>query len=558
MRALGDKVSARRVAIAAGVPVIPATEVLGDDMDEVSGQAGGDRLSADAEGLLGRRRARHAADHGPRRAGATRCREGRREAEAAFGNGEGYLEKMILRARHVEVQILGDKHGNIYHLCERDCSVQRRNQKVVERAPAPYLTAGAARRRSASSASSICAPANYECAGTVEFLMDMDTGKFYFIEVNPRIQVEHTVTEEVTGIDIVQAQILIAEGKTLAEADRRGARRTTSRLNGHAIQCRITTEDPQNNFIPDYGRITAYRGATGIGIRLDGGTAYSGAVITRYYDSLLEKVTAWAPTPEEAIARMDRALREFRIRGVATNIAFVENLLKHPTFLRQQLHDQVHRHDAGAVPVQAAAGPGDEDPHLYRRRHRQRPSRDARAGRSPPAEARAPKPPRADRRRPPPGTRSCWTQKGPQAVADWMLAQKQRADHRHHDARRAPVAAGHAHAVDRHDPRGAGLCREPAAICSRVECWGGATFDVAYRFLQECPWQRLRDLRAAMPNLMTADAAARRRTGSATPTIPTTWCSFFVGAGGEDAASTCSASSTASTGSRTCASRWTR
>ena len=162
--------------------------------------------------------------------------------------------------------------------------------------------------------------------------MDRDSGDFYFIEVNPRVQVEHTVTEEVTGIDIVRAQILVAEGATIAEATGKPSQADVM-LNGHAIQCRITTEDPQNNFIPDYGRITAYRGATGHGIRLDGGTAYSGAVITRYYDSLLEKVTAWAPTPEMAIARLDRALREFRIRGVSTNIAFVENLLKHPTFL---------------------------------------------------------------------------------------------------------------------------------------------------------------------------------------------------------------------------------
>ena len=165
--------------------------------------------------------------------------------------------------------------------------------------------------------------------------MDMDNEEFYFIEVNPRVQVEHTVTEEVTGIDIVRAQILIAEGKSLIEATGTNSQEDV-KLDGHAIQCRVTTEDPSNNFIPDYGRITAYRGATGMGIRLDGGTAYSGAVITRYYDSLLEKVTAWAPTPEAAIARMDRALREFRIRGVSTNIAFVENLLKHPTFLNYE------------------------------------------------------------------------------------------------------------------------------------------------------------------------------------------------------------------------------
>ncbi|MDO7552115.1 MAG: ATP-grasp domain-containing protein, partial [Planktomarina temperata] len=333
MRQLGDKASARRVAIEAHVPVVPATDVLGTDMDAIRAEAAkiGYPLMLKASwggGGRGMRPIYNAEEL------EEKVLEGRREAEAAFGNGEGYLERMIQRARHVEVQILGDKFGEIYHLFERDCSVQRRNQKVVERAPAPYLTE-AQRAEICALGKKICAHVNYECAGTVEFLMDMDSQEFYFIEVNPRVQVEHTVTEEVTGIDIVRAQILIAEGKPLAEATGT-ASQDDVRLDGHAIQCRVTTEDPSNNFIPDYGRITAYRGATGMGIRLDGGTAYSGAVITRYYDSLLEKVTAWAPTPEAAIARMDRALREFRIRGVSTNIAFVENLLKHPTFLNYE------------------------------------------------------------------------------------------------------------------------------------------------------------------------------------------------------------------------------
>src|SRR5690606_30732855 len=349
-----------------------------------------------------------------------KVREGRREAEAAFGNGEGYLEKMILRARHVEVQILGDKHGAIYHLFERDCTVQRRNQKVVERAPAPYLT-DAQRAEICELGRRICAHVGYECAGTVEFLMDMDSGAFYFIEVNPRVQVEHTVTEEVTGIDIVQAQIKIAEGRTLAEATG-VARQEDVTLKGHAVQCRVTTEDPQNNFIPDYGRITAYRSATGMGIRLDGGTAYSGGVITRYYDSLLVKVTAWAPTPEQAIARMDRALREFRIRGVSTNIDFVINLLKHPTFLSNTYTTKFI----------------DTTPDLFAfRKRRDRATKiltyiaditvnghPETAGRpKPPAEARAPRPP-ALRAVPARGARNLLDEKGPQAVADWMAAQK--------------------------------------------------------------------------------------------------------------------------------------
>ena len=225
------------------------------------------------------------------------------------------------------------RHGNLVHLFERDCTIQRRHQKVIERAPAPYLDE---ERRSAlcEAALKIGRATDYVGAGTVEFLMDADTGAFYFIEVNPRIQVEHTVTEVVTGLDIVKAQIRIAEGGQIGSLAETGIpAQHAMRLNGHALQCRITTENPENNFIPDYGRITAYRGAFGFGIRVDGGTAYSGAVVTRYYDPMLEKVTAWAPSPEEAVARMDRALREYRIRGVATNLAFLEALLEHPRFL---------------------------------------------------------------------------------------------------------------------------------------------------------------------------------------------------------------------------------
>ncbi len=420
MRALGDKASARKVAMAAGVPVIPATEVLGDDFDAIKKEAAeiGYPLMLKASWGGGGRGMRPIM--GPDEL-IEKVREGRREAEAAFGNGEGYLEKMILRARHVEVQILGDKHGNLYHLWERDCSVQRRNQKVVERAPAPYLTQ-AQRDELCALGKKICAAVNYECAGTVEFLMDMDTGKFYFIEVNPRVQVEHTVTEEVTGIDIVRAQILIEEGKTLAEAT--GAKRQEDvKLDGHAVQCRVTTEDPLNNFIPDYGRIQMYRSAAGHGIRLDAGTAYSGAVITRYYDSLLTKVTAWAPTPEMAIARMDRALREFRIRGVSTNIAFVENLLKHPTFLNntyttkfidttpELFHFKKRRDRATKILTYIADITVNGHPET--------------AGRpKPAADIKPARPPVKTLTSWEPGTRQLLDEKGPKAVADWMLAQK--------------------------------------------------------------------------------------------------------------------------------------
>lgn len=497
MRALGDKASARRVAMAAGVPVIPATEVLGDDMALVKKQAAevGYPLMLKASWGGGGRGMRPILNEEELEA---KVREGRREAEAAFGNGEGYLEKMILRARHVEVQILGDKQGNIYHLWERDCTVQRRNQKVVERAPAPYLTAEQ-RAEVCEMGRKICAHVNYECAGTVEFLMDMDSGKFYFIEVNPRVQVEHTVTEEVTGIDIVQAQILIEEGKTLAEATGIASQAEVP-LNGHALQCRVTTEDPLNNFIPDYGRLTAYRSATGNGIRLDGGTAYAGGVITRYYDSLLVKVTAHAQTPEKAIARMDRALREFRIRGVATNIEFVINLLKHPTFLDYSYTTKFI----------------DTTPALFAfKKRRDRATKiltyiaditvnghPETAGRPKPhAEAKAPKAPKA-RAEPAMGTRNLLEQKGPQAVADWMKAQKKVliTDTTMRDGHQSLLAT-RMRSIDMITVAPAYAANLPQLFS--VECWGGATFDVAYRFLQECPWQRLRDLRAAMPNVMT-------------------------------------------------------
>ncbi|WGH77957.1 pyruvate carboxylase [Jannaschia ovalis] len=498
MRKLGDKASARKVAIEAGVPVIPATEVLGDDMDAIRKEAAeiGYPLMLKASWGGGGRGMRPIESEDELE---EKVLEGRREAEAAFGNGEGYLEKMIQRARHVEVQILGDTHGNIYHLYERDCSVQRRNQKVVERAPAPYLS-DTQREHICALGKKICEHVNYECAGTVEFLMDMDSGEFYFIEVNPRVQVEHTVTEEVTGIDIVQAQIKIAEGKSLTEATG-VASQYDVKLDGHALQTRVTTEDPANNFIPDYGRITTYRSATGMGIRLDGGTAYSGAVITRYYDSLLTKVTAWAPTPEAAIRRMDRALREFRIRGVSTNIAFVENLLKHPTFLSNEYTTKFI----------------DETPELFDFKPRRdratkiltyiadisvngHPETEGRP--RPPADTRAPVVPALMAETPPPGSKTLLEEKGPKAVAEWMLGEKRLllTDTTMRDGHQSLLAT-RMRSIDMVRVAPAYAANMPQLFS--MECWGGATFDVAYRFLQECPWQRLRDLRAAMPNLLT-------------------------------------------------------
>ena len=521
MRALGDKASARRVAMAAGVPVVPASELLTDDMAAArdAAEALGYPLMLKASWGGGGRGMR--AIHSPFEL-EEKIREGRREAEAAFGNGEGYLEKMILRARHVEVQLLGDAHGGLYHLYERDCTVQRRNQKVVERAPAPYLSE-VQRDEVCGLALKIGRAVGYRNAGTVEFLMDMDDGRFYFIEVNPRVQVEHTVTEQVTGIDIVQAQIRIAEGATLAEATGVPAQAGV-RLSGHALQCRVTTEDPQNNFIPDYGRITAYRSATGMGIRLDGGTAYAGGVITRYYDSLLVKITAWAQTPEQAIARMDRALREFRVRGVSTNIEFVINLLKHPTFLDNTyttkfidttpaLFDFKKRLDRATKILTYIAD-------ISVNGHPETAARP-----KPPAQARAPKPPEATAT-PAPGTRQLLEAKGPQAVANWMAAQKRVliTDTTMRDGHQSLLAT-RMRSIDMVRAAPAYAANLPGLFS--VECWGGATFDVAYRFLQECPWQRLRDIRKGLPNVMT-QMLLRASNGVGYTNYPDNVVRFFV------------------------------
>ena len=425
----------------------------------------------------------------------------RREAKAAFGKDEVYLEKLVRRARHVEVQLLGDSHGNLVHLFERDCTIQRRHQKVIERAPAPYLDE---ERRSAlcEAALKIGRATHYVGAGTVEFLMDADTGAFYFIEVNPRIQVEHTVTEVVTGLDIVKAQIRIAEGGRIGSLAETGIpAQHAIRLNGHALQCRITTENPENNFIPDYGRITAYRGAFGFGIRVDGGTAYSGAVVTRYYDPMLEKVTAWAPTPEEAMARMDRALREYRIRGVATNLAFLEALLEHPRFL------------AGDYTTRFI----DETPELFQlAKRRDRATKlltyiaDVTVNGHPEVVGRAR--PRADARPPEPphfaaeldaaqGTKPMLDRLGPQAFATWMREQTRVlvTDTTMRDAHQSLLATRMRtyDMVACADAYARGL---PQLLS--LECWGGATFDVAMRFLTEDPWERLALLRERVPNLL--------------------------------------------------------
>jgi pyruvate carboxylase len=497
MRRLGNKVAARNLAVEVGVPVVPATDPLPDDMGEVARMAAeiGYPVMLKASwggGGRGMRAIRAEADL------AREVTEAKREAKAAFGKDEVYLEKLVERARHVEVQVLGDTHGNTVHLFERDCSIQRRNQKVVERAPAPYLDA-AQRDELCGHALKIARATDYVGAGTVEFLQDADTGKFYFIEVNPRIQVEHTVTEQVTGIDIVKAQIHILEGCAIGTPESGVPPQEKIWLNGHALQCRITTEDPEQNFIPDYGRITAYRGATGFGIRLDGGTAYSGAVITRFYDPLLEKVTAWAPSPQEAIARMDRALREFRIRGVATNLTFLEAIISHPKFrdnsyttkfidTTPELFTQVKRRDRATKLLNYLADVSvNGHPEV-----RGRPM--------PKADAAAPVVPFVGGDIPD-GTKQRLDALGPRGFAEWMRAQPQvlMTDTTMRDGHQSLLATR----MRTYDiARIAGAYARALPQLLSLECWGGATFDVAMRFLTEDPWERLTLVRKGAPNLL--------------------------------------------------------
>ncbi|AYG61103.1 pyruvate carboxylase [Rhizobium jaguaris] len=497
MRQLGNKVAARNLAISVGVPVVPATEPLPDDMTEVARMAEeiGYPVMLKASwggGGRGMRVIRSKADL------AKEVTEAKREAMAAFGKDEVYLEKLVERARHVESQVLGDTHGNVVHLFERDCSVQRRNQKVVERAPAPYLTEEQ-RQELAAYSLKIAEATNYVGAGTVEYLMDADTGKFYFIEVNPRIQVEHTVTEVVTGIDIVKAQIHILDGFAIGTPESGVPKQEDIHLNGHALQCRVTTEDPEHNFIPDYGRITAYRSAAGFGIRLDGGTAYTGAIITRFYDPLLVKVTAWASTPSEAIARMDRALREFRIRGVATNLTFLEAIITHPKFrdnsyttrfidTTPELFQQVKRQDRATKLLTYLA--------------------DVTVNGHPEARGRpAPSPKAAEPVLPyidgkvPDGSKQRLDKFGPQKFAEWMRNEKRvlMTDTTMRDGHQSLLATR----MRTFDIAGiAGAYARALPQLLSLECWGGATFDVSMRFLTEDPWERLSLIREGAPNLL--------------------------------------------------------
>ncbi len=493
---LGDKTAARRLAASAGVPVLPGTEnpvKLPVEAQKIAREIGYPVIVKAAMGGGGRgMRVVHDAAQLD-----ALLEEAQGEARSAFGDASVFLEKYLPRARHLEVQILADHHGNLLHLYERDCSIQRRHQKVVEVAPAANLPASI-RGELCDAAVQLARKANYRNAGTVEFLYDVDSQKWFFIEVNPRIQVEHTVTEMVTGIDLVRSQILVAQGHRLHDPPMALPKQENIPLNGAALQCRVTTEDPEKNFAPDYGKISTYRSPAGFGIRLDGGTAYAGAMLAAYYDSLLVKVTAWGANLPEACQRMDRALREFRIRGVKTNIPFVENVVNHPRFR------------AGEVTTSFL----DESPELFRF-----PSRGDRAtkllsylgdvilngnpevkGKQVAKEIEAAFIPVTPVGKPPVGTRQLLQRLGPKKFAAWARKEKRLliTDTTFRDAHQSLMATR---------VRTFDLLATASAVAHRLpnlfslEMWGGATFDTSMRFLHEDPWQRLHELRVRIPNI---------------------------------------------------------
>ena len=332
---MGDKLSAKQMAVACNVPIIPGTT------EPLKSRQEAQKLAMEFGFPVILKAAAGGGGRGMRRCDTVEEVGGnfdlvKAEAKKAFGNDDIFMEKFLVEPKHIEVQVLGDEHGNVAHLFERDCSLQRRYQKVVEFAPA-FSVPEAVRQALYDDAVKIAKHVGYVNAGTLEFLVDKD-GHHYFIEMNPRIQVEHTVTEMVTGIDLVRSQILIAEGRSLSDPEIGIPSQESLHLNGYAIQCRVTTEDPTNNFAPDTGKITSYRSAGGFGIRLDGGNAYAGAVISPYYDSLLVKITTWDNTFTGVCRKAARAINEVHVRGVKTNIAFVTNILKNPTFMAGKCH----------------------------------------------------------------------------------------------------------------------------------------------------------------------------------------------------------------------------
>ena len=488
---MGDKLAAKATAIACNVPTIPGSTEPLKDADDAVARA----VSYGFPIIL-----KAAAGGGGR--GMRRCDNEeevrlqfqlvKNEAKKAFGNEDIFIEKFLVEPKHIEVQILADKHGNVYHLGERDCSLQRRYQKVVEFAPAWSVPKDTIERLRAD-AVKIARHVGYINAGTVEFLVDRN-GSHYFIEMNPRIQVEHTVTEMVTGIDLVRAQILIAEGLPMSDPRIGLTCQEDLHINGYAIQCRVTTEDPRNNFAPDTGKITAYRSGGGFGVRLDGGNAYAGAVVSPYYDSLLVKVTAWDNTFQGACRRATRAISEEHVRGVKTNIPFVTNILTHPTFHAGKCHTKFIDDTPELFDIDTGRDRATKVLKYIAEIQVQNPSAERRqldVPRFPPYENTPPKCT---------GLKQVLDQGGPEAVKQWVLDQKKLlvTDTTMRDAHQSLLST---RMRTRDLVKGAEGTAEILNDCFSLEMWGGATFDVAYRFLHESPWERLDLLRAKIPNI---------------------------------------------------------
>ncbi|NOY13271.1 MAG: pyruvate carboxylase [Deltaproteobacteria bacterium] len=498
-RQLGDKVSGRLMAVEAGVPVVPGTKnpVQTDEEALIFAKECGYPIIAKASAGGGGRGMRVANNQKELLEG---IRSAASEAQAAFGDATVFLEKYIENPKHVEVQILGDNYGNLVHFYERDCSIQRRHQKVIETAPSLSLSKKK-REELCAHALKVAKSVNYRNAGTIEFLMDKQ-GDFFFIEVNPRIQVEHTVTELVTMRNLVQAQIRIAEGYKLSDPEIGIKSQKDIELRGYAIQSRITTEDPANNFAPDFGTIKAYRTAAGFGVRLDAAAGYAGALITPHYDSLLVKVSTWGLKFDEAARTMHRALQEFRIRGVKTNIGFLEKVITHPVFLKGECdtsfldkHPEVFdlriKKDRankilnyiGHTTVNGYPGIAPEKALHYK---------DLR-------EADVPEIPYGQAH--PRGSRDILREKGVKGLAEWARKHKQLliTDTTMRDAHQSLMATRfRTYDLDRIAEATAHL----GGGLFSLEMWGGATYDVAMRFLREDPWERLERLREKIPNIL--------------------------------------------------------
>ena len=497
MAMLGDKVQAKANAIEAGIPVIEDSHEKLDNVEIARSEANriGYPLMLKAVAGGGGRGMRVIRSEGELE---TAYAEARGESLKAFGDDTVFLEKFIESPKHIEVQILGDNEGNLVHLFERDCSIQRRFQKVVEIAPSVALQEET-RQKLFDYALAITRHVDYSNAGTVEFLVDKQEN-IYFIEVNPRIQVEHTITEQVTGIDIVRSQIQIARGYLLSDSVMRIHTQDDVKCNGYSIQCRITTEDPENGFQPDYGRLIAYRSAAGFGIRLDVGAAYTGATVSPFFDSMLVKVTSWGRTLNGAVSRGHRALREFRIRGVKTNIGFLQNVLHHPTFAsgkatvafidnHPELFEIRQDFDRATKTLRYIANltvNGNPDVSVI----------------DPSRTFRKPEVPHVDRLAEyPRGSKNKLDEMGPEAFCGWIRQQKNilYTDTTLRDAHQSLLAT-RVRTLDMLAVAESFAKANPQVFS--LEMWGGATFDVSMRFLRECPWQRLQQLRRAVPNIL--------------------------------------------------------